>query len=66
MVKELLDPVEMEGAVVTLDAMHTQKSTARYLVEKKKADYVLVAKDNQKTLKDDIASISEDDFFFSP
>lgn len=65
MVKELLDPLDMEGAVVTLDAMHTQKKTAHYIVEKKKADYVLIAKDNQETLKNDIASVSEDDFFFS-
>lgn len=63
MVKELLEPLRMEGAVVTLDALHTQKKTARYIVEKKKADYVLIAKDNQKTLKNDIASLAEDDFF---
>ena len=36
-VKQLLDPVPMEGAVVTLDALHTQQKTARYLVEEKKS-----------------------------
>jgi hypothetical protein len=36
-VKQLLDPVPMEGAVVTLDALHTQHETARYLVEEKKS-----------------------------
>lgn len=36
-VKELLDTVNMEGAVVTLDALHTQQETARYLVEEKKS-----------------------------
>lgn len=65
MVKELLAPLKMEGSIVTLDALHTQKKTASYIVEKKKADYVLIAKDNQETLKNDIASISEDDFFSS-
>lgn len=65
MVKELLDPLEMGGAIVTLDALHTQKKTAKYLVEEKKADYVLIAKDNQETLKDDIAALAEDDFFSS-
>jgi len=35
-VKQLLDPVPIDGAVVTLDAMHTQHETARYLVEEKK------------------------------
>jgi hypothetical protein len=65
MVKELLEPLDIEGAIVTLDALHTQTKTAAYLVEEKKADYVLVAKDNQETLKNDIASISEGDFFSS-
>lgn len=65
MVEELLKPLDIKGAIVTLDALHTQKKTAAYIVEKKKADYVLVAKDNQKTLRDDIASVSEDDFFSS-
>jgi hypothetical protein len=66
MVKDLLSPLKMKGSVVTLDALHTQKKTATFIREKKKADYVLVAKDNQKTLKDDIAALSEDDFFSSP
>lgn len=66
MVKELLDPLEIEGAIVTLDALHTQKKTAKYLVEEKKADYVLVAKDNQETLKNNIASLEECDFFSTP
>jgi hypothetical protein len=37
MVRVLLDPVPMAGAVATLDALHTQKDTARYLVEEKKS-----------------------------
>jgi hypothetical protein len=36
-VKQLLDPVPMEGSVATLDALHTQQQTARYLVEEKKS-----------------------------
>lgn len=62
MVKELLSPLDIEGAIVTLDALHTQKKTATDIVEKKKADYVLVAKDNQETLKNDIAAVADDDF----
>lgn len=62
MVKELLKPLDIEGAIVTLDALHTQKKTAAYIVEKKKADYVLIAKGNQKSLKDDIAAVADDDF----
>lgn len=52
--KPLLDGLDLEGAVVTADAMHTQTEFARYLVEEKKADYVLPVKDNQPTLGDDI------------
>lgn len=36
------------GALVTADAMHVRKETARYLVEDKQADYLFTAvKDNQ-------------------
>jgi predicted transposase YbfD/YdcC len=47
----------LAGAVVTADALHTQVETARYLVEEKKADYVFTVKDNQPTLKQDIADL---------
>jgi hypothetical protein len=50
------------GCIVTLDALHTQTKTARYLVEEKEADYVFTAKDNQETLKNDIAALTDDDF----
>ena len=53
----LLAPLPLEGTVVTADALHTQKETARYLVEKKKADYLFIAKDNQPTLRQDIADL---------
>jgi predicted transposase YbfD/YdcC len=61
-VKPLLEPVEMEGAVVTADAIHTQKETARYIVEEKKADYILIAKENQPTLLDDVKTFWLEDF----
>jgi hypothetical protein len=56
-VKPLLKDLDIEGAVVTADAMHTQKETARFLVEDKKADYVFTVKDNQPTLRQDIADL---------
>ena len=50
-VKPLLDPLNLTGWVVTLDALHCQRETARYLVEEKHAAYVFTAaKDNQPTL----------------
>ena len=52
-VKPLLDPLDLAGAVVTLDALHCQKETARYLVKDKHADYIFTAvKDNQPGLFD--------------
>ena len=49
--KPLLDPLELTGWAVTLDALHAQRETARYLVEDKAAAYVFTAiKDNQPTL----------------
>jgi predicted transposase YbfD/YdcC len=50
-VKPLLANVDLRGALVTADAMHVQRETARYLVEDKDADYLFTAvKDNQPTL----------------
>jgi hypothetical protein len=56
-VKPLLDAMELSGRVVTADALHTQMETANYLVEDKKAHYLFTVKDNQPTLKADIASL---------
>lgn len=53
-VKPLFEKVNIEGAVVTADALHTQKEIANYLVEEKKADFVFTVKDNQPTLLKDI------------
>jgi hypothetical protein len=58
----LVEPVALDGAVVTADAMHAQKETARYLVEEKKADYLFVVKENQPTLLDDIKLLGLGDF----
>ena len=50
-VKPLLADVDITGALVTADALHVQKDTARHLVEDKRADYLFTAvKDNQPAL----------------
>jgi hypothetical protein len=54
---ELLAPLPLQGTVVTADALHTQKETARYRGEEKKADYLFIAQDNQPTLRQDIADL---------
>ena len=58
----LLEAIPLQGAVVTLDAIHTQRQTASILVEEKKADYVFIVKDNQPTLRKDIVDMKLDDF----
>ena len=50
-VKPLLDPLDLTGWAVPLDALHAQRETARYLVEDKGAASVFTAiKDNQPRL----------------
>jgi predicted transposase YbfD/YdcC len=52
-VRPLLDGLDLRGAVVTLDALHAQRDTARYLADGKGADYIFTAvKDNQPKLFD--------------
>jgi hypothetical protein len=46
----LLENLDLAAVLVTADAMHTQRAHARFLVEEKNADYLLVVKDNQPTL----------------
>jgi predicted transposase YbfD/YdcC len=50
--RELLAGIDIEGAWVSADALHTQAETARFLVEDKKAHYLLTVKLNQPTLYD--------------
>lgn len=56
-VRPLLDKLDIRGTVVTADALLTQVDIARYLVEEKGADYVFTVKDNQPTLRQDIADL---------
>jgi len=58
-IPELLDMLAIEGAIVTIDAMGTQKEIAGKIVAKK-ADYVLALKGNQGTLEEDAALFFSD------
>jgi predicted transposase YbfD/YdcC len=49
-IPELLKLVDIQGAIVTIDAMGTQKAIAEQIVEGK-ADYVLALKGNHETLQ---------------
>jgi predicted transposase YbfD/YdcC len=48
-IPELLRLVDIKGAIITIDAMGTQKAIAEQIVDRK-ADYVLALKGNQETL----------------
>jgi hypothetical protein len=61
--KPLLEPLSIEGKVVTADAMHAQRDHARYIVEEKKADYLFTVKANQPGLLNAIADLAPEDFF---
>lgn len=52
-VQELLEILNLKGAIVTADAMHCQKKTAQKIIDKG-ADYVLQVKQNQESLHDAI------------
>jgi len=52
-VQQLIDLLDLKGAIVTADAMHCQVETAAKIVDKE-ADYVLIAKGNQESLQSEI------------
>src|ERR1019366_8531652 len=47
---ELLDPLDLAGAVVTFDALHTVRANLDWLAGEKKAQYIAVVKQNQPML----------------
>ena len=61
-VEPLFARLNIQGAVVTADALLTQKTIATHLVDEKKADYVFTVKDNQPTLRQDIATLGLEGF----
>ncbi|WP_433499792.1 ISAs1 family transposase [Sphaerimonospora sp. CA-214678] len=46
----LLEPLHLAGAVITADALHTQREHAAFLVEQKQAHYIFTVKKNQPAL----------------
>ena len=47
---ELLGPLDLDGAVVTFDALHTVRANLDWLAGEKKAQYIAVVKKNQPLL----------------
>jgi predicted transposase YbfD/YdcC len=52
-IPDLLEGLALSGAIVTIDAMGTQKEIAAAIVAKE-ADYILALKGNQGSLHDDV------------
>jgi hypothetical protein len=58
-----LHHVPLGGVLVTADALHTQDDTARHLVQDRGADYLLVVKANQPTLREACARLHPEPVF---
>ena len=60
-VRELIEMLNIEGMVVTANAMHCQKETAEVII-KSKGDYVLQLKANQGTFYSDVYAMFDDKY----
>ena len=59
-IPEVIDRIDVKGAIVTIDAMGCQKEIAKKIMDAK-GDYVLAVKDNQPKLHEAIKEIFSDD-----
>ena len=57
-IPKLLNILDVEGCIVTIDAMGTQREIAQQIIEQK-ADYVLSLKGNQGDLHEDVQQLFE-------
>ncbi len=60
-VRELIEMLNIEGLIVTADAMHCQKETAETII-KNKGDYVLQLKANQGRFYEDVYAMFDDKY----
>ena len=54
--RDLLAPMDLDGALITADAMHTQRGTAEW-IRSRGAHYLLTVKDNQPGLKRELGAL---------
>ena len=59
-IPELIDRIDVKGAIVTIDAMGCQKEIAKKIIDAK-GDYVLAVKDNQPKLHEAIKELFSDE-----
>jgi hypothetical protein len=55
----LLQRVDLDGSLVTADAMHTQTETGRIVVQEKGGDYLFTVKGNQKGVADNARELHQ-------
>jgi predicted transposase YbfD/YdcC len=55
--RPLLEPLDLAGALVTFDALHSVRANVTWLVETKKAHYVAVIKANQPSAHRQLAAL---------
>lgn len=55
--QDLLKRVPLENKLVLVDAMHTQRETARLITQERGGDYLFTVKENQKTTQESIRMI---------
>ena len=60
-VKELIQMLDVKGMIITADAMHCQKETAKTIVDNG-GDYVLQLKANQKSFYEDVYAMFDDKY----
>ncbi len=60
-VRELIEELDIEGAIVTMDAMHCQKETAELVIENG-GDYVLQLKANQGKFYEDVYAMFDEKY----
>ncbi len=60
--RDLVDPIDLDGRLVEMDALHTQDETVQKLLYEKGADYIVTLKDNQPTLLATAQNLLPQDF----
>jgi hypothetical protein len=57
--QHLLRRLDLDGSLVTADAMHTQTETGRMVVQEKGGDYLFTVKGNQKGVADNARELHQ-------
>jgi hypothetical protein len=57
--QQLLRRTELEGSLVTADALHTQSETARIIVQDRGADFLFTVKGNQPGVAQNLQQLSQ-------